>query len=296
MTKRSVGFGTVLVLLACLLPACSGRDEPVVDPGPRLPTAPVEILVDDRGIAHIYAQNDEDLFFAYGYQIASDRLLQLDMFRRFAYGRLSEVLGAFGHGSAGADTLTDDRFARIFNWQHWGKLDAELMKNEEPEHYRLTSAWVAGINKRIAEVNAGQVPLPFGFGPDELDYRPEAWDPVDPYVVQKMAGFDPLRGLRDLRDQAGAGRPRGGQPVPTGADDLHPTRRRQPGTVVLLVAQTELERRQPTRLRDGATGSQSCPGGGLPDPVAAESHQASGQQQLGGRWSAHRLGHAHSVR
>jgi len=189
MTKRSVGFGVVLLLLACLVPACSGSDEPVVDPGPRLPTEPVEILVDDRGIAHIYAENDEDLFFAYGYQIASDRLLQLDMFRRFAYGRLSEVLGAFGHGSAGDNTLTDDRFARIFNWQYWGKLDAELMKQEEPEHYRLTTAWVAGINKRIAEVNAGQVPLPFGFGPDELDYAPEPWDPADPYVVQKMAGF-----------------------------------------------------------------------------------------------------------
>jgi penicillin amidase len=189
MTMRSVGFGTVLLLLACLFPACAGSDEPVVDPGPRLPTAPVEILIDDRGVSHIYAQNDEDLFFAYGYQIASDRLLQLDMFRRFAYGRLSEVLGAFGHGSAGADTLTDDRFARIFNWQHWGKLDAELMKNEEPEHYRLTSAWVAGINKRIAEVNAGEVPPPFGFGPDELDYQPEPWDLVDPYVVQKMAAF-----------------------------------------------------------------------------------------------------------
>ncbi|RLB61754.1 MAG: hypothetical protein DRI90_10660 [Deltaproteobacteria bacterium] len=189
MTMRSVGFGTVLLLLACLLPACAGRDELVVDPGLRLPTAPVEILIDDRGVSHIYAQNDEDLFFAYGYQTASDRLLQLDMFRRFAYGRLSEVLGAFGHGSAGADSLTDDRFARIFNWQHWGKLDAELMEQQEPEHYQLTSAWVAGINKRIAEVNAGEVPLPFGFGPDDLDYQPEPWDRVDPYVVQKMAGF-----------------------------------------------------------------------------------------------------------
>jgi len=145
------------------------------------------VMVDDRGVPHIYAQSDEDLFFAYGYQLAADRMLQLEMFRRFAFGRLSEVFGPDGPGSAGDNSLVDDRFARIFNWKHWGKLDAELMKTDEPEHYALTSAWVAGINKRVAEVLGGDVPLPFGFA--DLDLLPEAWEPDDVYVVQKMVGF-----------------------------------------------------------------------------------------------------------
>jgi penicillin amidase len=165
--------------------ACGGQAKPER----RLPSAEVEILVDEIGMAHVYAKNDEDLFFGYGYQLASDRLLQLEMFRRFAYGRLSEVLGAKGPGSAGETSLVDDRFARIFDWQRWGKLDAALMKQREPEHYRLTSAWVEGINHRIAEVRDGKVPRPFGFGAGELDFLPEPWHPDDVYVVQKMAGF-----------------------------------------------------------------------------------------------------------
>ena len=54
----------------------------------------VEILIDDRGIPHIYAQSDADLFFATGYQLAADRLLQIDLIRRRALGRGAEVLGA----------------------------------------------------------------------------------------------------------------------------------------------------------------------------------------------------------
>src|SRR5580693_239275 len=54
---------------------------------------PVEILKDRWGVAHIYAQNEADLFFAQGYNIASDRLFQLEMWRRQATGTIAEVLG-----------------------------------------------------------------------------------------------------------------------------------------------------------------------------------------------------------
>ena len=42
---------------------------------------PVEIIRDQQGIPHIYAQNDDDLFFAEGYVMAQDRLWQLEMWR-----------------------------------------------------------------------------------------------------------------------------------------------------------------------------------------------------------------------
>ena len=183
-SRRSL-FGVVAV--AGLALGCGGEQAPTE--GPRLPTEPVEILIDDRGIPHVYAQNDEDLFFAYGYQMATDRLYQLEIFRRFSLGRLSEVLGAVGPGSVGANSLADDRFARIFDWKRWGELDAAWMKDNEPEHWMLTSAWVEGINRRVDEVIAGERPLPYGFGPGELDFMPERSSPEDVYVVQKMAGF-----------------------------------------------------------------------------------------------------------
>ncbi|HXO18114.1 MAG TPA: penicillin acylase family protein, partial [Candidatus Dormibacteraeota bacterium] len=53
----------------------------------------VTIVRDRRDIPHIRAGNDHDLYFAEGYVQGSDRLFQLDLTRRYAYGRLAEVLG-----------------------------------------------------------------------------------------------------------------------------------------------------------------------------------------------------------
>ena len=50
---------------------------------------PVEIIRDQQGIPHIYAKNDDDMFFAQGYVMAQDRLWQLEMWRRWREGRLA---------------------------------------------------------------------------------------------------------------------------------------------------------------------------------------------------------------
>ena len=146
--------------------------DPEVFPGLR---GEVEILIDDRGIPHIYAQNDRDLFYAAGYQMASDRLFQMDLMRRRAYGRGAEVLGEI--------KVDEDKLSRLFNFQKWGKLDAARMLKEQPADYALFSAWVAGLNKRIDEIAAGTHPLPYGFGTNEANFTPERWDNVDPFVI-----------------------------------------------------------------------------------------------------------------
>ena len=58
--------------------------------------APVKALIreiqrDALGIPHIHASSDDDLFFAFGYAMAQDRLFQLDYLRRRGSGRLAEV-------------------------------------------------------------------------------------------------------------------------------------------------------------------------------------------------------------
>ena len=53
----------------------------------------VEIITDTWGVPHIYAKTTHDLFFAQGYQAASDRLFQFEIFRRKATGTMAEVLG-----------------------------------------------------------------------------------------------------------------------------------------------------------------------------------------------------------
>src|SRR5881628_211385 len=88
-------IATVLVLDACsrtapppppLVAQVSGTIEAAV-------SAPVRVVRDTWGIPHIYAQTADDLFFAQGFVQAQDRLFQLDLWRRAALGRLSEVLG-----------------------------------------------------------------------------------------------------------------------------------------------------------------------------------------------------------
>jgi len=66
--------------------------------------AAVEVLRDRYGIPHIFAANLEDASFALGFVHAQDRLWQMEMSRRIAAGRLSEILGRAG--------LETDRFMR----------------------------------------------------------------------------------------------------------------------------------------------------------------------------------------
>ena len=53
----------------------------------------VEIIRDSYGMPHIYAQTDEDAYFALGFCMAQDRLFHMDVVRRIVRGRLSEILG-----------------------------------------------------------------------------------------------------------------------------------------------------------------------------------------------------------
>src|SRR5271163_269558 len=54
---------------------------------------PVEILRDKWGVSHIYAKNEHDLFFTQGYNVARDRLFQLELWRRQATGTMAEIAG-----------------------------------------------------------------------------------------------------------------------------------------------------------------------------------------------------------
>lgn len=56
-------------------------------------SAPVSVRYDDRGVPHISAGNEPDLYRALGFVHAQDRLFQMEMVRRLARGELAEVLG-----------------------------------------------------------------------------------------------------------------------------------------------------------------------------------------------------------
>src|ERR1700753_1081465 len=85
--------GILFYLAAVTLPAgavSTPPSETLLCPGL---SQPVEIIKDRWGISHIYAKSEEDLFFAQGYNVARDRLFQLEMWRRQATGTVAEILG-----------------------------------------------------------------------------------------------------------------------------------------------------------------------------------------------------------
>lgn len=174
---------TIPLSLVLLLAGCDGEPKPEPEPDPieafdEYPglSAEVEIVIDTRGIPHIYAATDDDLAFASGYQMATDRLFQMELMRRRALGRQAEVLGE--------SFVDQDIVSRTFNLEYWGSLNAERLREDAPDVYNFVISWIAGVNARVAEVNAGSVPLPYGFA--EAGFMPETWARDDEFAIAKL--------------------------------------------------------------------------------------------------------------
>ncbi|MCC6551636.1 MAG: penicillin acylase family protein [Polyangiaceae bacterium] len=189
--RRRLAVAACASLSLLALPGC-GDDEnlsctagggvgcPTDDVFPGL-TAEVRIRRDDLGLVHVYGAADADVFYGSGYAQAVDRLFQMDLTRRRAAGRQAEVLGP---GAAGEDELL-----RTIHITGWSRQAQALLRQERPDIYALLVAWTAGVNARIEEVRSGAAPLPYGFGPAELDYMPEPWTPLDAIAVGKLILF-----------------------------------------------------------------------------------------------------------
>jgi len=141
----------------------------------------VEVVRDRWGVPHIYARTVGDLFFAQGYVAAQDRLWQLDLWRRIAEGRLSEILGPAG--------VTRDTLARLLRYR--GDMNAEWQAYG-PGAKAIIEAFARGINARIDEVLADPAQLPIEF--QLTGSRPGSWTPQ--VVISRMAGFIMTRNAR----------------------------------------------------------------------------------------------------
>jgi penicillin amidase len=124
-------------------------------------TDAVEVLRDRWGLPHIYARNDDDLFYAQGFVHAQDRLFQMDLYRRLGQGRISEIVGGRG--------LPYDRFARYLGWP---RAAAAMIAAITEESAAVQAAYNAGVNAFI-----DTQPLPPEFS--ALAYRPERWTALD---------------------------------------------------------------------------------------------------------------------
>ncbi len=133
---------------------------------------PVRITLEKNGTAHVVARTDHDLFLAVGYLHARFRLFQMDLLRRQASGRLSEVVGAAA--------IETDRFELQLGLLRTATAEWTQLGPNDPARMAL-SAYAQGVNDRIEEAK-GQHQLPVLF--KMLGYEPGPWSPVDSLLVK----------------------------------------------------------------------------------------------------------------
>ena len=109
----------------------------------------VTVHFDENGVPHINAETQKDAYTALGYVHAQDRLWQMELIRRIAPGRLSEIFG---------DKLveTDVFFAGLGLVEDANESIAKIDINSET--YKLTMAYLDGVNQFVEE---GATPIEY---------------------------------------------------------------------------------------------------------------------------------------
>jgi penicillin G amidase len=163
------GFALIVIAVGSVAWWYVYRPLPQMDGTAALPGLQHEVTVErDRwGVPHIRAASVEDLAEAQGYVMAQDRLWQMDLLRRVARGRLSEILGE--------KTLAIDKNFRTLGFSRAAERDVGLLDAEERKVY---DAYARGVNKFI-EQHWKNLPLEFSL----LNYKPQPWQPSDTMVI-----------------------------------------------------------------------------------------------------------------
>ena len=121
----------------------------------------VDIFTDIYGVPHVFAQNEEDLFYSAGYYAARDRLFQMSIVNFSVRGELSSALGD--------DLIDSDIYLRTWRIHDTAK---KLVSELDPQTVSLINAFCAGINYRIQEVY-NDLPIEFKL----LQIKPPVWNP-----------------------------------------------------------------------------------------------------------------------
>ncbi|MEL6447293.1 MAG: penicillin acylase family protein [Pseudomonadota bacterium] len=139
-------------------------------------TEPALILRDTQGIAHIKAENTNDVYYLQGWVHAEDRLFQMDLTRRQPSGTLAEL---FGPGS-----LAGDVQSRTLGLRRAAERSAAALSEET---LTALQAYARGVNDWVA-LGPGLPPEYAALGfTQRSDFRP--WNVVDSIVIGKAIAF-----------------------------------------------------------------------------------------------------------
>ncbi len=137
-------------------------------------TGEVTVYRDERGMPHIYAGDEHDLYFATGYIMAQERLWQMDLIRRATTGRLSELFGD--------DYIQTDLLLRSLDMTTKSKM---VLSGQPPEITDCLQAYADGVNKYISDAGK-KLPPEFRI----LSYKPDEWKLEDIANIIGYMGWD----------------------------------------------------------------------------------------------------------
>ncbi len=134
----------------------------------------VHVIVDRRGVPHIFATTEADAYRVQGYVVARDRLFQLELQTRATAGRLTEWVGRVA--------LPADRSMRALDLAGYADRHFAALDSRERQA-RTLQAYAAGVNAWIDGMRPRDLPLEYRL----LDVRPERWQPANTlYLLQRM--------------------------------------------------------------------------------------------------------------
>lgn len=144
----------------------------------------VEVLRDERGVPHIYADTMGDLMRAQGYVQAQDRFFEMDLRRHVTAGRLAELVGEPG--------VATDKVIRTMGWRRVAEQELSML---DPDTRRALAAFTDGVNAWLDDRGStSDMAVEYTvLGLSLPKYRVEDWTPVDSLAWLKAMAWD-LRG------------------------------------------------------------------------------------------------------
>ena len=150
-----------------------------------------EVFFDERLVPHVFAENEQDVYFIQGFLHAKFRLWQMDFETHAAAGRISELLG---DKLGNLDVLNKlDRYYRRLGIPYAAEKSLAMIEADTTTK-NMCDAYTAGVNAFIGSLTVSQLPLEYKL----LGYNPEPWSNYKSALFIKYMAFDLAGGENDF--------------------------------------------------------------------------------------------------
>jgi penicillin amidase len=169
---------TVVLLLIGAVYFWLNQSAPQYDGEISLPSLqqPVTVHFDDFGIPHIEAENNHDLFMAFGYVHAQERLFQMEMMRRAGSGTLAEIIGQ--------PMIKVDRTFLTLGMKEYAEASAARLEQQRgTAMYSAIEDYLAGVNYYIEH---GPTPPEFSI----IGITKRKFELIDLYYITGAMAFN----------------------------------------------------------------------------------------------------------